>query len=175
MVSLTCSYCNKTFEKETWRYNQRVKRGQSLFYCSDECSRIVRRGRPWGEEAKANKGYSPYCFVDSPFYTFIKQLQNRPKKKRQNMDLDVTFLSDIWEKQQGRCALSNIPMELICEGSRTQNLQSASLDRINNKLGYSKGNVQFVCLGINYAKNRHSDDHFLSFLDKIVDNYKKIT
>lgn len=91
------------------------------------------------------------------------------------MDLNTDFLSDLWDHQKGRCALSNVPMNLECKEARTKNLQNASLDRINNNLGYIKGNVQFVCLGINYAKNRHSDEHFLSFLDKIVDNYKKHT
>jgi len=50
---------------------------------------------------------------------------------------------------------------------------SASLDRIDNEKGYIKGNVRFVCLGINYMKNRRADSEVFELLDKILEYYKK--
>lgn len=43
----------------------------------------------------------------------------------------------------------------------------ASLDRIDSSKGYVKGNVQFVCLSMNYAKNGFSDQQIKDFVDSI--------
>ena len=50
-------------------------------------------------------------------------------------------------------------------------LQSASLDRIDSNLGYIIGNVQWVCLGINYTKLNYSDSELHFLLKLIKENY----
>jgi hypothetical protein len=46
-------------------------------------------------------------------------------------------------------------------------MTKASLDRIDSTKGYIKGNVEFVCLAINYAKNKFSKEDTLTFLNEI--------
>ena len=41
---------------------------------------------------------------------------------------------------------------------------------IDNKLGYTKGNVRWVVLGINYMKNRHSDEDLIILINKIKES-----
>ena len=49
--------------------------------------------------------------------------------------------------------------------SRT--LIRASLDRIDSSKGYIDGNVEFVCYGINLAKNNFSKSEMLNFINSI--------
>jgi hypothetical protein len=53
------------------------------------------------------------------------------------------------------------------KNSVTKIYETASLDRIDNKKGYIKGNVRWVLLGINYMKNRHSDEDLNILINKI--------
>ncbi len=71
-------------------------------------------------------------------------------------NLSIQYLMSIWDAQQGRCALSNIPLTLEVN-TRNINTQ-ASLDRIDSSIGYVQGNVQFVSCALNYAKSNKSDD-----------------
>ncbi len=49
----------------------------------------------------------------------------------------------------------------------------ASLDRIDSSKGYTKDNIQFVCLIAQYAKNSWHSDVILNFAKAVVD-YNKI-
>ena len=44
----------------------------------------------------------------------------------------------------------------------------ASLDRIDNSKGYVKGNVRFVALIYNYARNGFDDEAVLAFCNAVI-------
>jgi hypothetical protein len=43
---------------------------------------------------------------------------------------------------------------------------SASLDRIDSSKGYMKGNVEFVCLAVNLAKQSFSREQMMTFFQE---------
>ena len=45
----------------------------------------------------------------------------------------------------------------------------ASLDRIDNDLGYVKGNVRWICKRLNYMKHILSEDEFLGWIKEIYE------
>jgi hypothetical protein len=105
----------------------------------------------------------------SPFRLFISHAVTRMKyTKRKEMfcDLDLSYLKSLWDKQNGICPYTGIKMILYPtpQQKRTKNAIQASLDRIDSSKGYIKGNVEFVCLAINYAKNGFSKQEMLDFL-----------
>src|SRR5690606_13328834 len=53
----------------------------------------------------------------------------RAKKEAWDYDLDLDFLEDLWNKQEGLCALTGVPMSLTSTGKRWSS-NIASLDRI---------------------------------------------
>eukprot|EP00397_Hematodinium_sp_SG-2012_P044403 GEMP01049589.1.p1 GENE.GEMP01049589.1~~GEMP01049589.1.p1 ORF type:complete len:494 (+),score=35.27 GEMP01049589.1:55-1536(+) len=55
-------------------------------------------------------------------------------------DLSVDDLLELWEKQQGRCAYSEVVLN-----SRRYTPWRLSLERCNNTLGYTRENIVFVC------------------------------
>ena len=53
------------------------------------------------------------------------------------------------------------------------NLNTASLDRIDSKLGYVKGNLQFISIICNQAKNNLTHENMMTFLKTICEFYSK--
>lgn len=107
----------------------------------------------------------------SPFRNFITKCKTRKKE----YNIDVKYLKELWENQNGICPYTGIKMELsqTTDSKHTNNsLKKASLDRIDSTKGYVKGNVEFVCLFINFAKNGYSKTQVISFLKEC--NFTKI-
>ena len=110
--------------------------------------------------------------------------------KRGALSRKVPFLITIeqaWKlfiKQDGKCALSGLPlsMEKVMKKSKnTRNVSSfrtASLDRIDSKKGYEPGNIQWIHKDINLMKNKFSIDYFLrtcKLISEYEDKNKEIT
>jgi hypothetical protein len=73
----------------------------------------------------------------------------------------------LWEKQKGRCAVTNLPMELTAGTRKKKNYFRVSIDRINNDIGYTKENVQFVCFAVNQMKSDLTVDEFKFWIQTI--------
>jgi hypothetical protein len=137
---------------------------------------------------KNNKGWTGFEDISGGWWTSIKN-----KAIYRKLDFTVT-IEDGWklfQKQKGLCALTGIPLTLV--GSKyTYNkpiksigksilvyktskikkcfkeiYRTASLDRINNKKGYVKGNIQWVHKDINWMKGTFSQKEFIE-LCKLV-------
>lgn len=99
--------------------------------------------------------------------------KSKIKRKKQLSDCNLTLqdLKNQWEKQKGICPYTGIQMSLEeCSSTRNRNDMTpnqASLDRIDSNVGYIKGNVEFVCVAINYAKNGFSKSQIIEFIKNI--------
>lgn len=69
----------------------------------------------------------------------------------------------LYEAQRGRCALTDVPI-----GFGDSALAAASLDRIDNRLGYVPGNVQWVCADINQMKSDLAEDRFVELCEMVA-------
>lgn len=69
--------------------------------------------------------------------------EKRNKRGRGHLhDIDFDYLIDLYKKQRGRCAYSDIKMVV---GARQGKSWVMSLERLNTALGYIKGNVALIC------------------------------
>ena len=84
----------------------------------------------------------------------ISHLKKAKRNKVLDFDIDGNFLVSLWEKQNGKCAITNYDMSY----ENRDTLYSVSVDRIDSLKGYVKDNVQLVCVAINFAKNKYSND-----------------
>lgn len=97
---------------------------------------------------------------------------------KRNFIFDVTpqFLWELFLKQNKRCALLGIPIYFTpynnTTKSRTEHT-TASLDRIDSKVGYTTTNVRWVHKDINRIKLQYSDDKFLDYCLLFINNYFK--
>ncbi len=79
---------------------------------------------------------------------------NRKSDRRLNLhrDSDVTpeLLWEIWQEQEGRCPVSGVGMTYI--RGRGKVPTNVSIDRIDSRKGYTKGNIHLVCYQANMMK-----------------------
>lgn len=104
-------------------------------------------------------------------------IKDRVKKHLIQLDFNREYLQELWDKQHGLCAISGIPMTYKAKEGRIYT--NVSVDRIDSKLGYTKDNVQLVCMAVNQMKNDLPIDDLIYFCKQIVSNnneykYKEI-
>lgn len=155
-VQLLCSRCSVEFAKPLKDYTRRIKAGATRFFCGSQCIGLAKNGNI----PRISRYYAP---EDRMFNQMIR----RTTKRNFPNNLDIPYLKELWAEQNGRCALSNIPMQLGSNGNITT---QASIDRIDSSIGYIKGNVQFVVCALNYAKSIGSNANALNLIDLICEH-----
>ena len=80
--------------------------------------------------------------------------------------LTPEFLMEMYNKQNGRCAVSGLPLstKLVLGGDWYR----CSIDRIDNEVGYIPENAHLVCKGVNIARNAQSLDEFIDMCKAVV-------
>ena len=79
------------------------------------------------------------------------------------IEIDHHDAWNLYLEQHGKCALTDLPINL-----RTCDEVTASLDRINSDLGYTKDNIQWVHKRINIMKNKFSNEDFIFFCQQVA-------
>jgi len=105
-----------------------------------------------------------------PFYWIAKILRNRGKRTSRKVEVDATFLEQLWNKQKGLCALTGQKMRLdIIEkvGWKFQK-DRVSVDRIDSSQDYVPGNIQLILAGVNIAKNARSQEEFIEMCKAVA-------
>lgn len=171
---ITCHWC----ECQTWKSKKEIERqrrkGRNRFFCSTSCSAKFLNhssGKVWkkGQYPEHLRQFNERNRKYKHGVTWFKMIR-RAKTRDNGCDLTPEYLDDLWNKQGGRCVLTGIPLEFFSSrtGKSGEIHSSVSLDRKDNSQGYRQGNVQFVVLGINYAKNRNTDADVKALIEKIV-------
>lgn len=103
----------------------------------------------------------------SMFYKHIKaQLSTRKKVNQLEFNITPEYLEELYEKQNHKCALSGLSLELDITKSGLK--QNWSLDRIDSNKGYIIGNVQWVDKRINMMKQSFSQDEFIDMCIEVA-------
>lgn len=99
--------------------------------------------------------------------TILSDSSRRAKKLGLEFSIDRNYLIELWNKQNGCCAVSGIKLETQSGTREDKNPFRASLDRIDNNDGYVKGNVRFTAHWVNNAKSTWTDEIFEIFVENI--------
>lgn len=92
----------------------------------------------------------------------VAHLRRTSAKKDAPFNIDLDYVSELWTKQLARCAITGVYMT-----HTHNNLQSVRIDTIDDKKGYTKGNVQLVCDGIKRMKKDMTNDQVKDFIAEI--------
>ena len=68
-------------------------------------------------------------------------------------DLEIKYGWELFQKQNGCCAISGVPLTFSTNRRRNYKNQTASLDRIDSEKGYVKNNVWWVHKDVNKIKS----------------------
>lgn len=89
---------------------------------------------------------------------------------KRGIQFDIT-IEDMYNQfllQNRKCPYTNFDLIISTTSTHTRTPENASLDRIDSKKGYIKGNVQWVYKKINILKNELSHDEFLELCNMIA-------
>jgi hypothetical protein len=183
-TNIRCFQCEKPFNKKTSEYNRTERLGKHHF-CSRSCSATYKNKT---QPVLMMGNLVPHV-IDSfaPFRYFIRMVKQRSKnstikennstggreKRDVRNNISVEYLLELYESCKGICEISGVQMVLpeSTKGwSGGRNPYNASLDRIVPDKGYTKGNVRFISLIANYAKNEFEDSILLGFCKSVVDH-----
>lgn len=165
LIHLACQNCGKPFQRQYSEY-LRCKRKGFAISCGRTCGAILRnkkhsKGNIANFKGRIGKGNDEF----SSFRYYVNKAKSRLEYYGAT-NLTVQFLKALWESQKGICPYTGHQMELP---TNTQDFNikgspmKASLDRIDSSKGYIQGNVEFVCLAVNLAKNRFTRQQMLDF------------
>ncbi len=99
--------------------------------------------------------------------TVNRRLTKRRQEMRQVSCITHEFLELLWEKQGGRCAVTQVPMTHI-QGEGYGVMTNVTIDRIDNSIGYVPDNVRLVCRAVNYMKASMSDAEMVQWAAMIL-------
>lgn len=101
------------------------------------------------------------------------QLKSQRIKQGIQYDLTTEEVIELWEMQEGKCALSGVLMTHQRDGTygdRKKKEFNASIDRINPQGPYVRENVQLVANRANTMKHTLGQDMFMWWVKNIHDN-----
>lgn len=101
---------------------------------------------------------------------FIQLVKNASKRERVKCFITVEHLHDVWQRQEGLCAYTKLPLS-----SEAHQLNTVSLDRIDSDKDYTADNIQLVCVPINRMKLDYSEDQFIQLCKLVAQNVSKQT
>lgn len=146
-----CRKCNVALDNNN-TYASRIKGKSNICKeCNKKEVAIVRQSnmRNWLSRALLRAKHS------------TKERNNKGKDHIFNLTIDE--LLTLLEKQQGKCAISGIELAHL-----HNDWKSASIDRIDNKVGYTVDNVRLVCYGANIAMARLTEQEFIGLCKAVV-------
>lgn len=91
-----------------------------------------------------------------------------PKK---DFNIDANYLKSIYDLQKGLCAITKIPMTTIRGKGKV--ITNISIDRLDTKKGYIKGNIQLLCFSSNIMKQNCSNEDIVNFILLAAKNINK--
>ena len=143
------------------RHADKIKKHNNDYYHKN-AERCKERQRKYQEKVET-------ASMESWLTKCMKHSRSADKKYNRNFDLDIEFLLELYKSQDGRCAISNVPLK-----HERKNLFSASIDRIDASGGHTKNNVQLVCQAMNLAKREFTNEHIFDFLMSACNEIKNI-
>lgn len=87
----------------------------------------------------------------------------RAKQRGYEFTITIEDIWDIYIAQERTCALTGVPIDF--KGT-------ASLDRIDNAIGYIRENIQIVHKDVNYMKYTYGQDYFIKMCNLVARKHK---
>lgn len=118
------------------------------------------------ERYRNKKSYS----LEETLHRRAYQAKRRSERKGISFDITDADLIELYNKQDGKCYYSGIPMERV---PKIDNYYNVSIDRIDSNVGYTRNNIVLCCDSINTMKNSMPKEFFIELCRKIVSHQER--
>lgn len=150
-IKINCVICGKDiFYKQS--HFKKVK----FHTCSRECAAQVKKDIYKGSNNPKAK-LTNMSDIEKFFYKRVMAIAARSSAEKYDFNLDMEFLIDIYNKQNGLCYYSGFPLNFNKEGIVAK-FDTLSVDKIIPEKGYTKGNVVLCLNCVNKFKCNYSLD-----------------
>jgi hypothetical protein len=150
--SSTCLACARKATQDWQQKNVEYRREYDKAYSSANKEQISIK----------NKRRYQNLTLDQKLEMLIKTAQ---KRKNFKCSISADYLKEVWQKQEGRCAYTKLPLT-----ADANQLTTMSLDRIDSDIDYVVGNVQLVCVAVNRMKSDFLEKDFIGLCNLITQN-----
>tara|TARA_R110000822_G_scaffold92738_4_gene213880 strand:+ start:585 stop:1118 length:534 start_codon:yes stop_codon:yes gene_type:complete len=174
ITTKTCTRCKKIKAVELFDKKAANKTDGRKSWCK-ECS-SKHSAKVWSAYKKdkdnASLSASPYKFLKH-WLCDIRKTGIMHNRRRHPVDphLDMEDLLELWEKQKGKCALTNINMTHIKGAGRVDT--NISIDRIDGDIKkYTRDNIQLVCYRVNMMKHKMGEKDLNWWCNAVIEASK---
>lgn len=166
----TCRKCGET--KGLFNFNKDKTKKLGVGSLCKPCASITTHEYYIKNSSHIKRRVSKYNMTYLPPYerdviSRLKNLCTKAKGRRKEFSLVDQDLFDLWEKQQGLCTYTKLPLLAAANQPNT-----ISLDRIDSSIGYVVGNIQLVCAAVNRMKMDMTEEQFIRFCSLVAQNCK---
>lgn len=102
--------------------------------------------------------------------SMVPRSRQRAERSQFTHDLVEDHAEQLFQHQQGRCAISGLPFSLIKFADvLVKHPFAPSLDRISSLGGYTADNVRLVCIAVNFGMGQWGQELYLTFARAAVE------
>lgn len=157
---LKCFSCGEWLDPKYFDSHSQYKYRNHLDKRCKKCKLIQNR--------KARQNYSDEQKLYKTLQARVLNAKTRAKNKNIPCTITKDYILDLWNKQEGLCAISKIPMTYELDSGRV--FTNVSIDQIRYGEGYTEDNVQLVCSAVNQLKSDWDIDTVLYICKQIINN-----
>lgn len=131
--------------------------------CAASLGRSVQSVKKKAQSLKIKKDET-YKTISNIHVSYWKSIGYKANKRNIKLLITKEQAIEKFNQQNGKCALSGMKLFLAQDIYQLKKgLQTASLDRIDSSLHYSKDNIQWVHKTINKIKNNVNEEEFILY------------
>lgn len=164
-----CKLCKKQYDDEHKEHLKLIRKNNHIK--NRDRDNIRNKNYYKSSYKDAMKSTYEKIYYSTMNHIYLKKLLakclNRAKQLSVEFDLDEEFLTQLYQQQSGKCAVTGLDFVFDKTIDFSKRPFVPSIDRITNNLGYTKNNVRFVCAAVNLAINEFGDAIF----DQICEAY----
>ena len=104
--------------------------------------------------------------------SYISSLKNSAKSRGIPFRVSIKILEEAWNLQGGKCAYTGLQLSFSdVQNARKKNYEqsTASIDRIDSRIGYIEKNIQWVHKDVNLMKMALPESRFLELCKLVAD------
>jgi hypothetical protein len=168
-ILVKCRWCQKEILKQKKAYNRAVKQKRDLF-CNHSCA-CAFNNKKRNENGEKFSLPLEWIGTGNPEYrrdnlSDFRPLYQRVKTDKNEGSISLKQIKELWEAQNGVCPYTGIKLTLP-KWNKKKTVETASVDRINSKIGYTKENCQIISIMANLAKNDFTHLDMVRFCEAI--------
>lgn len=173
-----CKICCRINKSQYYKNNKEKPKIKAQKYKELNSEKIKIDRKKYYQDNKERIRADQYNYHNTPKGRLISLMTlAEARSVGKDFDLNIDFLLDLYNKQDGKCSLTKIDFSFQKPKNFRTDPFAVSIDKINAKLFYTKDNIRLVSVAVNFALNEFGEDIFkvicVEYIKNILNNKEK--